>query len=146
MGKWADCRYCLSFLRNVDETGAGQGRKKADGSSTAGSPETGGDWDLGRRHCSRLQQSSHGHPGKCFSPPHESRPLGAIPKKVENIERQIESGAKLTSLLLGYARKGRYEVKSIDFNRLTEEVSETFFRTKKDVADSPRAGFEHYHP
>jgi CheY-like chemotaxis protein len=54
-------------------------------------------------------------------------------KRLKNIERQIESGAKLTSLLLGYARKGRYEVKSIDLNQLVEEVSETFFTTKKNV-------------
>ncbi|MBW1896298.1 MAG: response regulator, partial [Deltaproteobacteria bacterium] len=60
-------------------------------------------------------------------------PLDGSRKRLKNIERQIESGAKLTSLLLGYARKGRYEVKSIDLNQLVEEVSETFFTAKKNV-------------
>jgi PAS domain S-box-containing protein len=54
-------------------------------------------------------------------------------ERLQNTEKQIQSGAKLTSHLLGYARKGRYEVKPISLNRLVEETSETFARTKREV-------------
>jgi two-component system cell cycle sensor histidine kinase/response regulator CckA len=54
-------------------------------------------------------------------------------ERLKNIEKQVQSGARLTSHLLGYARKGRYEVKPIDLNRLLEETSETFNRTRKEV-------------
>jgi PAS domain S-box-containing protein len=54
-------------------------------------------------------------------------------KKIESIEKQVESGAKLTSQLLGYARKGKYEIKPIDLNHLIRETTETFARTKKEI-------------
>jgi len=53
--------------------------------------------------------------------------------RLENIEKQIRSGAGLTSRLLGYARKGKYEVKPIDLNQLVEGTSDTFGRTKKEI-------------
>lgn len=55
-------------------------------------------------------------------------------ERLKNTEKQIQSGARLTSHLLGYARKGRYEVKPLDLNRLVEETSETFGRTKREIA------------
>lgn len=54
-------------------------------------------------------------------------------ERLKNTEKQIQSGAKLTSHLLGYARKGRYEVKPLSLNQLVEETSETFARTKREV-------------
>jgi PAS domain S-box-containing protein len=54
-------------------------------------------------------------------------------ERLMNTEKQIQSGAKLTSHLLGYARKGRYEIKPLSLNQLVEETSETFARTKKEV-------------
>ena len=54
-------------------------------------------------------------------------------ERLRNIEKQIQSGARLTSHLLGYARKGRYEVKPVNLNELVEEACETFGRTKKDI-------------
>lgn len=54
-------------------------------------------------------------------------------ERLKNIERLVESGAKLTSQLLGYARKGKYEVKQIDLNQLVKEVSDTFGRTRKEI-------------
>ncbi len=35
-------------------------------------------------------------------------------KRLKNIEKQVQSGAQLTSHLLGFARKGKYEIKSIN--------------------------------
>lgn len=49
------------------------------------------------------------------------------------IEKQVQSGSKLTNQLLGYARKGRYEVKPIDLNQLVEETSKAFGRTRKNI-------------
>jgi PAS domain S-box-containing protein len=49
------------------------------------------------------------------------------------IEKLVDSGSKLTKQLLGYARKGRYEIKPLSVNRVIEETSETFSTTKKDI-------------
>jgi nitrogen-specific signal transduction histidine kinase/CheY-like chemotaxis protein len=54
-------------------------------------------------------------------------------ERLKNIEKQIESGARLTSHLLGYARKGKYEAKPIDLNRLVKDTSENFGRTRKQI-------------
>ena len=54
-------------------------------------------------------------------------------ERLRGIESQVQSGARLTSQLLGYARKGRYQVQPIDLNRLLTETSETFGRTRKNV-------------
>ncbi len=54
-------------------------------------------------------------------------------ERLKNIEKQVESGARLTSHLLGYARKGKYEVKAVDLNQLVEDASETFGRTRKQI-------------
>ena len=54
-------------------------------------------------------------------------------ERLKIIESQVESGSKLTKQLLGYARKGKYEVKPINLNRLVLETSETFGRTRKEV-------------
>ena len=54
-------------------------------------------------------------------------------ERLRNIQKQVQSGARLTSHLLGYARKGRYEVKPIDLNQFVEETSETFGRTRKEI-------------
>lgn len=54
-------------------------------------------------------------------------------ERLKSIEKQVESGARLTSHLLGYARKGKYEVKPIDFNRLVEQTSQAFGRARKQI-------------
>jgi PAS domain S-box-containing protein len=54
-------------------------------------------------------------------------------EKIRSIEKHVDSGARLTSQLLGYARKGKYEVKLANLNLLVEETSETLGRTKKDI-------------
>jgi PAS domain S-box-containing protein len=52
---------------------------------------------------------------------------------LKGIETQVKRGSKLTGQLLGYARKGKYEIRPIDINRLVKETSETFGRTKKEI-------------
>ena len=52
---------------------------------------------------------------------------------LKNIEKQIERGARLTKQLLGYARKGKYNVKPISLNQIVKESAETFGRTRKEI-------------
>ncbi len=54
-------------------------------------------------------------------------------KMLKRIENRIQSGSALTRQLLGYARKGQYDVQPVDLNQLLEETSETFGRTKKEI-------------
>jgi signal transduction histidine kinase/ActR/RegA family two-component response regulator len=54
-------------------------------------------------------------------------------ERLKNIAKQVQSGARLTSHLLGYARKGKYEVKPVNLNHLVKEISETFGRTRKGI-------------
>ncbi len=49
------------------------------------------------------------------------------------VEKQAQSGARLVRQLLGYARRGKVEVKPINLNQLVEETSEAFGRTKKEI-------------
>jgi signal transduction histidine kinase/CheY-like chemotaxis protein len=52
---------------------------------------------------------------------------------LKKIEKQVQSGTKLTSQLLEYARQTRYEVKSISLNQLVKETSNTFGAAKKEI-------------
>jgi two-component system cell cycle sensor histidine kinase/response regulator CckA len=52
---------------------------------------------------------------------------------LRGITTQVRSGAELTAHLLGYARKGRYEVKPINLNQLVEETSYTFGRINRVI-------------
>ncbi len=54
-------------------------------------------------------------------------------ERLNKIEKQVQSCARLTSQLLGYARMGKYEIKSINLNKLVQETCETFGRTKKEI-------------
>ena len=54
-------------------------------------------------------------------------------ERLKSIEKQIQSGVKLTSQLLGYARKGQYEVKPISLNQIVNEISDTFGQTKREI-------------
>jgi CheY-like chemotaxis protein len=51
----------------------------------------------------------------------------------KNVEKLVQSGAKLSGQLLGYARGGRYEVKPISLNDVVQETSDTFGTTRKDI-------------
>ncbi len=54
-------------------------------------------------------------------------------EKLKTIEQHVQSGAELTSQLLGFARGGKYEVKPTDLNSLIRKTSEILGRTKKEV-------------
>ena len=59
------------------------------------------------------------------SHPHYSR--------LQNIEKLIQSGTKLTHQLLGYARKGKNEVRIVNLNHLLIETSDTFGIARKEI-------------
>jgi PAS domain S-box-containing protein len=53
---------------------------------------------------------------------------------LKNIERQIQRGADLTTQLLGYARKGKYLVRTVSLNQIVEESAAAFGRTRKEIS------------
>ncbi|MBN1381184.1 MAG: PAS domain S-box protein [Deltaproteobacteria bacterium] len=55
-------------------------------------------------------------------------------EKLKNIESQIHNGADLTRQLLGFARGGRYEVRTVDLNEIIKKTSHMFGRTKKEIS------------
>jgi len=58
--------------------------------------------------------------------------------KLKNIEKSINSGTRLTSQLLGYARKGKYEARRLVLNQIVADSVETFGRTRKEIAINRR--------
>jgi len=59
-----------------------------------------------------------GHPGR---------------EKVKNIEKYVESGTHLSRQLLGFARRGKYNVKASDLNDIIEKTASMFARTRKEI-------------
>ena len=54
-------------------------------------------------------------------------------EKVQNIEKYVESGTELSRQLLGFARRGKYNVKATDINDIIEKSASLFARTKKEI-------------
>jgi PAS domain S-box-containing protein len=54
-------------------------------------------------------------------------------EKLKNVEELIQSSSKLTNQLLGFARKGKYEVKPTNLNQIIKESLETFGRARKEI-------------
>ena len=52
---------------------------------------------------------------------------------LKNIEKSVKNGAKLTRQLLGYARKGNYQITPLDLNDLVKETAEAIGRTRKEI-------------
>jgi PAS domain S-box-containing protein len=61
---------------------------------------------------------------------------------LNGIEGIVQKGADLSRQLLGFARGGKYEVKSTDLNTLIEKNSEMFGRTKKEIKVHTKYGQE----
>ena len=59
-----------------------------------------------------------GHPGR---------------EKAKNIEKYVESGTQLSRQLLGFARRGKYNVKASDLNDIIEKTASMFARTRKEI-------------
>ncbi|MFZ7110958.1 MAG: response regulator [Desulfatiglandales bacterium] len=71
--------------------------------------------------------------GNAFLAGLEIEPDHPVRPRLEDIQKMVESGSKLTNQLLGYARGGRYEIKPMDLNRLVAETADTFGGARKDI-------------
>ncbi|MGE5256847.1 MAG: PAS domain S-box protein [Hyphomicrobiales bacterium] len=54
-------------------------------------------------------------------------------EKTKNIEKYVESGTELSKQLLGFARRGKYNVKASDINDIIEKTASMFARTRKEI-------------
>ncbi len=54
-------------------------------------------------------------------------------RMLKRIEAQVQSGAKLTSQLLGYARKGKYQIRPLNLNEIVKETVDTFRSARKEI-------------
>lgn len=54
-------------------------------------------------------------------------------KHLKSIEKYVDEAADLTEKLLGFARGGKYEVKSTDLNNLVKKSSKMFSQAKKEI-------------
>jgi PAS domain S-box-containing protein len=54
-------------------------------------------------------------------------------EKLKRIEDLVKSGADLTRQLLGFARGGKYEIKTTDLNEIIVKTTNMFSRTHKDI-------------
>jgi len=63
----------------------------------------------------------------------ETKPEDVLFENVKSIERCVKSGAKLTKQLLGFARGGKYVVKSTYINEVLDRTSSIFGRTRKEI-------------
>jgi len=53
--------------------------------------------------------------------------------KIKNIEKFVQNGTELTKQLLGFARGGKYLVKTTDLNDVIAKSSSLFARTRKEI-------------
>ncbi len=56
-----------------------------------------------------------------------------VAKKLNTIEKIVNSGSELASQLLGFARGGKYQVKQTSLNHLIKDTMEIFIRTRKQI-------------
>ncbi|MGD9330556.1 MAG: PAS domain S-box protein, partial [Desulfobacterales bacterium] len=63
----------------------------------------------------------------------DSLPESEFHENLQSIQQCVESGAKLTQQLLGFARGGKYVVEPTDLNGIVRSTSELFGRTRKEI-------------
>ncbi|MCX5819456.1 MAG: PAS domain S-box protein [Deltaproteobacteria bacterium] len=61
-------------------------------------------------------------------------------ERLKQIEEQVQSATDLTKQLLGFARGGRYEMRTADMNEIIRKTSSIFGRTKKELTVHGRYG------
>ncbi len=60
-------------------------------------------------------------------------PDSELYENLQSIQQCVESGAKLTQQLLGFARGGKYVVEPTNLNRIVHATSQLFGRTRKEI-------------
>ncbi len=59
-------------------------------------------------------------------------------EKLKSIEQYVQNGANLTKRLLGFAGRGKYEVKPTDLNEIIRRSSDIFGKTKENITINPK--------
>jgi signal transduction histidine kinase len=54
-------------------------------------------------------------------------------ERLKNIEQSVMRGSDVSKQLLGFARGGKYDVKTVDLNDIVEKSSQVFGRTKNEI-------------
>ncbi|HLZ20130.1 MAG TPA: response regulator, partial [Smithellaceae bacterium] len=54
-------------------------------------------------------------------------------QRLSRIEENVKRGAKLTKQLLGFARGGKYEIRTLDVNDLVRKNAQLFTETRKEI-------------
>lgn len=63
----------------------------------------------------------------------EAQTDSSLHNNLKSIEEYVQKGSDLTRQLLGFARKGKYDLKVLDLNKVVENQNELFGRTKKEM-------------
>ncbi len=63
----------------------------------------------------------------------EQRDRGVASADIREMKALVERGAELTQRLLGFARRGKYDVRPLDLARVVEKTSAIFGRTRRDI-------------
>jgi CheY-like chemotaxis protein len=63
----------------------------------------------------------------------DCKPDTELYDNLQSIQQCVESGAKLTQQLLGFARGGKYVVEPTDLNSIVRSTSQLFGRTRKEI-------------
>lgn len=64
----------------------------------------------------------------------DTEPTSDNYQRLKNIDQYVESGARLTRQLLGFAQAGKYNVRPTDLNELVKKTVHMFARTRKEVS------------
>lgn len=64
---------------------------------------------------------------------HETDPSHPNHRRLKAVENQIQTGTELIGQLLGYARKGAYEILPVNLNRILRHRIEDFSRSHRDI-------------
>ncbi|MCU0596509.1 MAG: response regulator [Desulfobacterota bacterium] len=63
----------------------------------------------------------------------EGSPPPSFAEHLKAVEQYVQSAARLTKQILGFAREGRYEARVTDLNELVRRSSTLFGRTRKEI-------------
>jgi CheY-like chemotaxis protein len=56
-----------------------------------------------------------------------------IPQRLDGIERCVKRGSQLTRQMLGFAKSGKYNIETIDINKIVEDTVQLFARSRKTI-------------
>ncbi len=123
---WEGCPATLNFARDMTR------EKKLEAQfQTAQKMEAIGSLAGGIAHdFNNLLMGIQGHVSLLLFDLDPSHPYYESLKKIEG---QVKNGANLSSQLLAFARRGKYEVQPSDVNKIIQQTSSMFERTRREI-------------